>query len=85
MLREHTGGVAELFVDAAGPASLAQVLESAWSGHRVLAQKVLDETGRIRRHVKVFVDGADVTRGQGMDTEVGPGATVHIINAVSGG
>ena len=47
--------------------------------------KVRDERGEIRRHVKVFVNGEDATRGEGLGTQVPAGARVHIINAVSGG
>ena len=45
-----------------------------------------DERGQIRRHVKVFVNGEDATRGEGVgDGRCPAGARVHIINAVSGG
>ena len=43
------------------------------------------QRGEIRRHVNVFVDGEDAKRAQGVHTRVGPGSTVHVINAVSGG
>jgi molybdopterin converting factor small subunit len=51
----------------------------------VLARRVRDERGEIRRHVNVFVDGEDAKRAKGVDTEVGAASTVHVINAVSGG
>ncbi|HET7397746.1 MAG TPA: MoaD/ThiS family protein [Intrasporangium sp.] len=97
LLRELAGGVAEIEVsgDAADPGrtdagqgaclTVADVLDRAFAEHRILDAKVRDERGRIRRHVKVFVDGEDATRGDGTSTAVPPGARVHIINAVSGG
>jgi sulfur-carrier protein len=47
--------------------------------------RMRDETGALRRHVNVFVDGEDVRRGAGLDTPVDGGAVVHVLPAVSGG
>ena len=47
--------------------------------------RMRDETGALRRHVNVFVDGEDVRRGAGLDTPVDAGAVVHVLPAVSGG
>ncbi|MDV3221257.1 MoaD/ThiS family protein [Intrasporangium sp.] len=79
-------GVGEIEV-AAGDEdrTVAQLLDEAFRQHRILDGKVRDERGRIRPHVKVFVNGEDATRGQGLATVVPAGARVHIINAVSGG
>ncbi|GAA6524691.1 ubiquitin-like small modifier protein 1 [Intrasporangium sp. DVR] len=68
-----------------GEQTVAQLLDAAFSEHRILDGKVRDETGRLRPHVKVFVNGEDATRGRGLETPVPAGARVHIINAVSGG
>ena len=48
-------------------------------------ERALDEQGRIRRHVHVFVDGDSVRHGDGLDTPVHDGSEVAIIPAVSGG
>jgi molybdopterin converting factor small subunit len=61
------------------------VLDRAFAPWPVLASRVRDERGEIRRHVNVFVDGEDAKRAQGVATEVRTGSTVHVINAVSGG
>ena len=50
-----------------------------------LGVRMRDETGALRRHVNVFVDGEDVRRGAGLDTPVDGGAVVHVLPAVSGG
>ena len=86
MLRDLVGGVAE--IEVASPSdsqTVAQLLDRAFADHRLLDGKVRDERGEIRRHVKVFVNGEDATRGEGLGTQVPAGARVHIINAVSGG
>jgi molybdopterin synthase sulfur carrier subunit len=86
MLRDLADGRAEIEVDSPSASqSVADLLDRAFAAHRVLDGKVRDERGEIRRHVKVFVNGEDATRGQGVDTPVPSGARVHIVNAVSGG
>jgi len=86
MLRDLVGGVAEIEVESPDEAqTVAALLDRALSEHRILDGKVRDERGQIRRHVKVFVNGEDATRGEGVGTLVPAGARVHIINAVSGG
>ena len=46
-----------------------------------VANRVLDAGPSIRTHLNVFVNGELA----GLDTEVPPGADVHVIPAVSGG
>ena len=99
MLRDLVGGVAEievespsesqtvaeLHVDLDGATPLRGVLDAATTDRPRLGVRMRDETGALRRHVNVFVDGEDAKRADGVRTEVGPQATVHVINAVSGG
>lgn len=86
MLRDLVDGVSEIEVESpAESQTVAELLDRAFAEHRILDGKVRDERGQIRRHVKVFVNGEDATRGAGVGTDVPAGARVHIINAVSGG
>ncbi len=86
MLRDLAGGVSEIEVDGGGQSqTVRELLDRAFSEHRILDGKVRDERGEIRRHVKVFVNGEDATRSGGVETVVPSGARVHIVNAVSGG
>jgi sulfur-carrier protein len=78
-------GAAELPVELTTEASLAEVLDRAFEPWPILASRVRDERGQIRRHVNVFVDGEDAKRAEGVQTPVSPTSTVHVINAVSGG
>jgi sulfur-carrier protein len=50
-------------------------------------ERVLDEQGRVREHVNVFVDGESVRAAArlGLATPVRAGAEVWILPAVSGG
>ena len=86
LLRDLVGGIPELYVDVPDEGeTLAAVLDQAFSGHGRLDGRVRDERGRIRPHVKVFINGEDVTRGEGTGSLVPPAARLHIVNAVSGG
>ena len=85
LLRDLADGAAELPVELGVEASLASVLDEAFRPWPILASRVRDERGEIRRHVNVFVDGEDAKRAAGVQTPVSPTSTVHVINAVSGG
>jgi sulfur-carrier protein len=85
LLRDLADGAAELSVELGGETALGEVLDLAFDPWPILASRVRDERGEIRRHVNVFVDGEDAKRTDGLRTAVTPSSTVHVINAVSGG
>ncbi|WP_460936254.1 MoaD/ThiS family protein [Phycicoccus ginsengisoli] len=85
LLRDLADGAAELPVEVGEGARLSEVLDRAFEPWPVLARRVRDERGEIRRHVNVFVDGEDAKRLEGVATPVATAATVHVVNAVSGG
>ena len=47
--------------------------------------RVLDERGRVRPHVNVFVGADNVRDTGGLATRLADGAELHVIAAVSGG
>jgi molybdopterin converting factor small subunit len=86
VLRELAEGVSELVVPVGGEATLLRtVLDAAVVTRPQLGTRIRDETGALRRHVNVFVDGQDVRRLGGLDFTVGPGAVIHILPSVAGG
>lgn len=86
VLREYAEGLGELVVKGDdGSTSLRTVLDTALVGRPQLGARIRDETGTLRRHVNVFVDGQDVRRLGGLDATVGPGAVIHILPSVAGG
>ncbi|MDC5698848.1 MoaD/ThiS family protein [Intrasporangium calvum] len=85
LLRDLVGGLPEIEVAGSAGWTVGALLDEAFREHRILDGKVRDERGVLRPHVKVFVNGEDVSRGAGLATAVPAGARVHIINAVSGG
>ena len=77
-LRELAGGSREVVVDGA---TVAEVLRHLERSHPKLSGWVLDDQGRVRQHVAVFVAGERV-EGQ---EPVGADARLDIVGAVSGG
>ena len=67
------------------PAPVSAVLNTLTDGRPVLARRIRDETGALRRYVNVYVDGEDVRRAAGLSTPVAPGSEVMIIQSVAGG
>lgn len=47
--------------------------------------KLRDETGVLRRYVRVFVDGRDVSRSPGLGTSLAGARTVDILHSIAGG
>ena len=86
VLRELAGGLGELVVPVVdGTTSLRTVLDTAVATRPRLDARIRDETGALRRHVNVFVDGQDVRRAGGLDAPVGSGAVIHILPSIAGG
>lgn len=47
--------------------------------------KIRDETGKLRRYVRVFVDGEDVSGTTGVATPLSGARTVDILHSIAGG
>lgn len=81
-LRTATAGASTVEVDGA---TVGEALHDLEAQHPGVAERLVDEQGRLRRFVNVYVDDEDVRFAQGLDTPVRDGATVSIIPAVAGG
>ncbi|MGH6767930.1 MAG: hypothetical protein ACRECO_02790 [Xanthobacteraceae bacterium] len=46
---------------------------------------VLDEQGRLRKHVCIFADGVRLPRERTLDHPIGPDSQLHVMQALSGG
>ena len=82
ILRSYTGGAAEV---TAAEGTLREVIEGLDAAYPGLGGRILDEGGKLRRFVNVYVGEEDVRFAQGLDTEVAAGARVSFIPAVAGG
>lgn len=61
------------------------ILEELESRHPALYRHVCDETGRLRRHLNLFVNSSHMRERQGLETKLESGDVVFILPAVSGG
>ena len=84
VLASLAGGAKHLDVQPAG-GTLADVLDALAAQHPLLARRIRDETGQVRRFVNVYVDGDDVRFEGGLDTTVRDGAEVQVLPSVAGG
>ena len=82
ILRTYTGGESE--VSGTG-ATLNDVLHDLETRHTGLLARVLDDNGKIRRFVNIYVNEEDVRFEQGLETPTPAGTNVSILAAVAGG
>jgi molybdopterin converting factor small subunit len=78
-LRSYTGGAATVSADGASLSEVLSSLEHRFGGMRF---RMIDEQGRIRPHIRVYVN---LGEARTLDAPVRAGDTVHVICALSGG
>ncbi len=69
----------------ANPATAAGVLQSLWSLHPALRDRIVDEKGEVRQHINIFVGEESIRFASGLATPVPDGSEILIVPAVSGG
>jgi len=69
-------------IEAESVERLLDVLEERYPRLRF---KVRDETGHLRRYVRVFVDGEDVSGTTGVATPLAGARTIDILHSIAGG
>lgn len=77
-LRSYTGA-SEVEAEGASMAELLADLDRRYPGLRF---RIVDEQNRMRRHMRFFVNGEQTFD---MDHPLGPGDSVAIVQALSGG
>ena len=81
-LRDATGGVTKL--EASGR-TLGDVIADIDRRHPGFRGRVLDETGRLRAYVNVYIGEDDARTKGGIDAPVPEGSEVMVIPAMAGG
>jgi len=71
-------------IEAAG-ATLAEVLTAAFADDPLLRSYVLDEQGRLRKHVNIYLDGDLIADRLRLSDPVAAGAEIYVLQALSGG
>jgi len=84
-LRQFTSQQSAVEVPTGPDEMLSSVLQSLFNQHPGLRDRVLTESGELRRHVNVFVGNENVRYTGGLATPVRTGAELSIVPAISGG
>jgi molybdopterin synthase sulfur carrier subunit len=72
-------------VDADGASTLGAAVELLEGQYPGLRERLLDDTGELRRFVNVYINGEDVRFLDGLGTPLKSGDEVSIVPAVAGG
>jgi sulfur-carrier protein len=70
--------------DAAG-ATVRDVLDAIFAANPRARGYVLDDQGALRRHMTIFVDGAQIVDRERLTDAVGTASVIHVFQALSGG
>lgn len=65
--------------------TIGAVLEGYFRENERARGYVLDDQGRLRQHMAVFVDGRHIRDRRGLTDPVAPDAEIDLIQALSGG
>lgn len=66
-------------------ATLRQVLDAYFHANAQARGYVLDDTGKLRKHMAAFIDGRQIDDRETLSDDVAPGAVVDIVQSLSGG
>ena len=80
-IQRHVAHPERLLAAPTVAAALAQVFEE----NPDLRGYVLDDQGRLRRHLAIFVDGRRVRDGERLSDPVGKESNIYVVQALSGG
>ncbi|MBB4934115.1 molybdopterin converting factor small subunit [Lipingzhangella halophila] len=82
ILRTYTKDAAEVTAEGDTLKAVLADLEANYPG---IQARILDDSGKVRRFVNVYVGDEDVRFTDGLDTVIAEGSQVSIIPAVAGG
>lgn len=66
-------------------ATVRAALEAVFQTNPRMRSYVVDEQGRLRQHVNVFINGEAVADRDGLSDRVGPKDDLFVLQALSGG
>jgi molybdopterin synthase sulfur carrier subunit len=81
-LRPLTAGEGEIVLEAT---TVREVIEGLEGRHPGIGERLLDESGELRRFVNIFVADEDVRFLEGLNTPLTQGQSISIVPAVAGG
>jgi molybdopterin synthase sulfur carrier subunit len=81
-LRRITGGAGEVYAKGKDVAELIGDLERQFPG---LRERLVEESGELRRFINIYVNQEDVRFLSGLETSLKDGDEVSLVPALSGG
>lgn len=84
ILRAYVDGASTVEVEP-NPETLKGVLDALENLAEGITQRVLSDTGELRRFVNVYINDDDVRFLDGLESATPAGVTVSIVPAVAGG
>lgn len=82
MLRNYSNGRASVAVEGATVRDVLKNLDTACAG---ITGRLLDESGRVRRFINVYLDEEDIRYLNDLETETAKAKQLSIVPAVAGG
>ena len=81
-LRRLTAGASKLEVAGNSVGEVIQALEADYPG---IAEKVLDQDGKVKRFINVFMNDDEIRSLDGLNTQVRDSDRISIVPAMAGG
>ena len=81
-LRKFTNDQADVEIEGGTVGALIENLDAQYTG---IKERIMDESGAIRRFVNVYVNEEDIRFLDGRDTPLKDGDQVTIVPAIAGG
>ena len=83
-LRALSGGFARVEIPS-NPTTVRDALEELWKRYPGIRDRVVNEEGRLREHINIFVGNENIRYSGDFATPLRPGVEISILPAVSGG
>lgn len=81
-LRRLTGGNAKVVVDAPNIGGVLAAVDAQYPG---ISEKLLDDSGNVKRFINIFLNDDEIRGLQGLETPVTADDRVSIVPAMAGG
>jgi len=65
--------------------TVGEALEACFTAHAGLRHYILDDQGRLRKHVIVFLDNINLDHGIALSAPVAGTSEIYVMQALSGG
>ena len=65
--------------------TIRTALEQVFAANQVLRGYIVDEHGRLRKHMAIFVDGRPLLDREALSDPIGESSEIYVIQALSGG